>query len=117
MESHTCSTNIDTKGEEAFLQGKGVCQDYAYIFIALMHFAGIPARYTTGMIVGEGVSHAWVEALWNGKWYGLDSTNDVLVTEEHIKIGVGRDAKDCMINRGIMHGGGLHTQTIKVNVS
>lgn len=26
------------------------------------------------------------------------------------------DADDCMINRGIMHGGGLHTQKVNVNV-
>lgn len=39
-----------------------------------------------------------------------------MVLTDHIKIGVGRDAKDCMINRGIMHGGGLHTQKINVSV-
>lgn len=110
------STNIDTTAEEAFLQGKGVCQDYAHIFIALLHLAKIPARYVTGLIVGEGASHAWVEMLWNGKWYGFDPTNNCIVSEEHIKIGIGRDAKDCMINRGIMHGGGFHTQNIKVSV-
>lgn len=103
-----CSTNVDTTAEEAFLQGQGICQDYAHIFISLLHLAGIPARYVTGFIVGEGASHAWVEVLWNHKWYGLDPTNDMLVKEEHIKIGVGRDAKDCTINRGIMHGGGSH---------
>lgn len=110
------STTIFTTAEEAFSQGKGVCQDYAHIFIALLHLAGIPARYVTGLIVGEGASHAWVEILYQNKWYGLDPTNNMLVTDEHVKIGVGRDANDCMINRGIMHGGGLHTQTIKVNV-
>ena len=36
--------------------------------------------------------------------------------EDYIKIGIGRDAKDCMINRGIMHGGGLHTQKVTVQV-
>lgn len=110
------STNVDTSAEEAFMQGKGVCQDYAHIFISLMHLAGIPARYITGLIVGEGASHAWVEILWNDKWYGLDPTNDTIVDKDHIKIGVGRDAKDCMINRGIMHGGGFHTQSVKVTV-
>ena len=33
-----------------------------------------------------------------------------------LKIGVGRDAHDCMLNRGIMHGGGLHTQKVTVQV-
>lgn len=109
-------TDVYTTAEEAFTQGYGVCQDYAHIFIALLHLAGIPARYVTGLIVGEGASHAWVEILYNGKWYGIDPTNNTFIREEHIKIGVGRDAHDCMINRGIMHGGGFHLQTIKVDV-
>lgn len=109
-------TSIETTAEMAFELGKGVCQDYAHIFIALLHLAGISARYVTGLIVGEGASHAWVEILYQGKWYGLDPTNNIPVTDEHIKIGIGRDAKDCMLNRGIMHGGGLHTQTISVYV-
>lgn len=113
----TCSTSIETTAEEAFAQGHGVCQDYAHIFIALLHIEQIPARYVTGLIVGEGASHAWVEILCNGKWYGFDPTNNKVVSDEHIKIGVGRDASDCTINRGIMHGGGLHTQTIRVCVS
>lgn len=110
------STDIRTSAEEAFGLGHGVCQDYAHILIALLHQADIPARYVTGLIVGEGASHAWVEILVDGKWIGLDPTNDVPVTTEHIKIGVGRDARDCMINRGIMRGGGFHTQKVSVNV-
>lgn len=109
-------TNTETSAEEAFSLGYGVCQDYAHIFISLLYLAGIPARYVVGLIMGEGASHAWVEILHNGLWYGLDPTNNVPVTSDHIKIGIGRDAKDCMINRGIMHGGGLHTQKIVVNV-
>lgn len=110
------TTTIETTAEEAFSQGHGVCQDFAHIFISLMHLAGIPARYVTGLIVGEGASHAWVEILHDKKWYGLDPTNNMMVLDEHIKIGVGRDTHDCMINRGIMHGGGSHTQLIKVSV-
>lgn len=110
------STNVNTTAEEAFSQGYGVCQDYAHIMIAVLHKANIPARYVTGLIVGEGASHAWVEVWHDGKWYGLDPTNNKVVSDEHIKIGVGRDAHDCMINRGIMHGGGNHTQTINVCV-
>lgn len=110
------STNVNTSAEEAFDQGYGVCQDYAHIYIALLHLAGIPARYITGFIVGEGESHAWVEILYKDKWCGFDPTHDRIVNDEYIKIGVGRDAKDCMINRGIMHGGGLHTQKITVQV-
>ena len=44
------STNINTTAEEAFVQGQGVCQDYAHIFIALLHLAKIPSRYVTGKV-------------------------------------------------------------------
>lgn len=110
------TTQIDTTAEEAFEQGCGVCQDYSHIFISLLHLFGIPARYVTGFIIGEGATHAWVEILMDGKWYGLDPTHNERVKDNHIKLSVGRDARDCEINRGIMGGGGLHTQTIKVNV-
>ena len=110
-------TNVTTTAEEAWQQGKGVCQDYAHILIALMHLANVPARYVTGMMVGEGFSHAWVEILSDNIWYGLDPTNGCLVADDYIKIGVGRDASDCMINKGIIKGGGFQTQTVAVKVS
>ena len=109
-------TDVNTGAEAAWELGRGVCQDYAHILIALCRLAGIPARYVTGMLIGEGFSHAWVEILWKDRWYGLDPTNDLIVDDSHIKIGVGRDASDCMINRGIMKGGGTQTQKILVTV-
>ena len=109
-------TDIRTTAEEAWRLGKGVCQDYAHIMIALSRMEGIPARYVCGMLTGEGFSHAWAELLCGGRWYAFDPTNDVVVSDSHIKIGVGRDASDCEINRGVMMGGGNQSQIIRVNV-
>lgn len=109
-------TNIHTSAEEAWNLKKGVCQDYAHIMIALARMEGIPARYVCGMLVGEGYSHAWVELLCEDGWHAFDPTNDVTVSDSHIKLGVGRDAGDCEINRGVMHGGGTQTQQIQVTV-
>lgn len=110
-------TGVDTAAEEAWQLQKGVCQDYAHILISLCRMAGIPARYVAGMLIGEGYSHAWVEILSGNRWYALDPTNDCVVTDSHIKIGIGRDASDCMINRGVMTGGGRQTQDIRVVVT
>lgn len=99
-------TGVKTTAEEAFAQGKGVCQDFAHILISLLHLAGCSARYVTGFITGEGATHAWVEVASSGKWYGIDPCNNVDNLESYIKIGVGRDASECQINRGVMHGGG-----------
>ena len=109
-------TDVGTTAEEAWKLGRGVCQDYAHILIALLHMEKIPARYVTGMIPGEGASHAWVEIAKDGYWYGIDPTNDIPVGDNYIKIGEGRDAADCLINRGIMHGGGNQKQTVRVSV-
>ncbi len=110
-------TYINTTAEETWAERKGVCQDYAHILIALCRLENIPARYVAGMLEGEGLSHAWVEILTPDGWCALDATNDVEVTDSHIKINVGRDAADCMINRGIIIGGGGQTQEISVSVS
>lgn len=110
-------TDVDTTAEEAWKQRRGVCQDYAHILIALLHREKIPARYVTGMIPGEGASHAWVEVAKDGFWYGIDPANDIPVGDDYIKIGAGRDAADCQINRGIMHGGGSQKQCVRVSVN
>ena len=110
-------TEVTTDAEKAWQLGMGVCQDYAHIYITLLRMAGIPARYVCGFLVGEGASHAWVEALCQGKWVGFDPTNDCQVRDNHIKLGDGRDASECAINRGIMIGGGKQIQEISVTVS
>lgn len=109
-------TDVTTTAEQAWQLGRGVCQDYAHILVTLCRMEGIPARYVTGMLIAEGYSHAWVEIMCDHKWYGLDPTNDLIVDDAHIRIGVGRDAADCLINRGIMMGGGKQTQRIRVIV-
>lgn len=109
-------TTMNTSAEEAWTLGQGVCQDYAHILIALCHLSNIPARYVTGMMIGEGHSHAWVEILDHGYWYALDPTNNCIAADTYIKIGHGRTAKDCMLNKGLIKGGGRQIQTVTVSV-
>ena len=110
-------TGVQTTAEEALALGAGVCQDYAHILLALCRLEGIPARYVVGMLQGEGASHAWVEVLSQGCWYGLDPTNLLRVEGQHIKISCGRDYGDCILNQGVFLGGGTQTQTVRVSVS
>lgn len=110
------STGMKTTAEQAFAQGCGVCQDYAHILIALLHQAGISARYVAGLLIGEGASHAWVEVLDHGCWYGIDPTNDIPVEDSHIRLACGRDAGDCLINRGIVRGYCSQSQEVRVVV-
>ena len=109
-------TEIGTTAEEAFACGMGVCQDYAQIMLSLCRIKRIPCRYVTGMLVGEGASHAWVEVYTNGMWIPLDPTNQILVTDQHIKIAHGRDFSDTMVNQGVFIGNVTQKQDITVIV-
>ena len=105
-------TDVSTTAEEAFAGGKGVCQDYTHILLSLCRIERIPCRYVTGMLSGEGASHAWVEVLDQGKWKGLDPTNEVVVADDHIRIASGRDCRDCRMNHGRFVGNTRQCQTV-----
>ena len=85
-------TTIHTTAAMALSGGKGVCQDYAHILIALCRMAGIPARYVAGAMVGEGATHAWAEVWLDGVWTGADPTHCRMTDETYIKFSHGRDS-------------------------
>lgn len=110
------ATSAHESGEDAFARKQGVCQDYAHVMLSLLRMEGIPARYVTGMLVGEGASHAWVEALCGNWWYGFDPTNDLLVDDSYIRVSCGRDSADCAIIRGTFLGWAVQMQREQVIV-
>lgn len=110
------ATDIRTKAEDALRCGNGVCQDYAHIMISLCRMNKIPCRYVTGMMVGEGKSHAWVEVFSGDRWIGMDPTNSQLVDDHYIKIAHGRDYSDCLVNQGVFTGSVTQKQEICVHV-
>ena len=79
--------------------------------------AGIPARYVSGLPVGEGASHAWAEVWADGLWYGLDPTRGCAAHEGYLKLCVGRDYSDCPVERGVFSGGVTQTQTVFMKVT
>lgn len=109
-------TDIHTTAGEALDIGKGVCQDYAHIFIALCRLDGIPARYVAGLQIGEGATHAWAEIYDQGMWRGFDPTHNRFVDDVYIKLSHGRDYTDCILDRGIFYGQTTQSQKIYVNV-
>ena len=111
------TTAVSTTAGEAFLLEKGVCQDYAHVLITLCRMAKIPARYVSGLPVGEGASHAWAEIWADGLWHGIDPTRGCMAHEGYLKLCVGRDYNDCPIERGIFAGGGTQTQTVFMKVT
>ena len=94
--------------DDVLEQGKGVCQDFTHLMIAVLRSFGVPARYVSGYIHRpnrESQSHAWCEA-WLAElgWVGVDPTNDCPVTDHFIKVAVGRDFTDVPPNKGVYRG-------------
>ena len=70
----------------------------------------------SGMMLGEGATHAWVEAAVDGKWIGIDPANDCLVDDCYICFAHGRDYADCPVERGIFLGATSQSQEVLVSV-
>ncbi len=92
--------------------GRGVCQDYAHVMIAIVRSWGLPARYVSGYMyvtdqAPETATHAWVECrLPDLGWVGFDPTNRRLADARYVRIAVGRDYQDVAPTRGVLLGGG-----------
>ena len=104
------STGVGTTAAEAWAQKKGVCQDFAHIYLVISRLSGVPARYVSGFMPGEGAMHAWVETLVplvpgeEPRWLALDPTHDRLVTEKYVTVAVGREYGDVAPNTGGYYG-------------
>jgi transglutaminase-like putative cysteine protease len=105
-------TTIETTVDEILDHQGGVCQDFAHVLLQILRTLGIPCRYVSGYICphkngmrGEGATHAWVEA-WIPAygWAGIDPTNNVWVTNNHVKLAVGRNFSDCSPVKGTFKG-------------
>lgn len=95
------ATGIHTTAAQALALGHGVCQDYAHLMLALCRLCGLPARYVSGHLLGEGGTHAWVEVLLPapelpGKALALalDPTHNCETDLHYITVAVGRDYYD-----------------------
>jgi transglutaminase-like putative cysteine protease len=91
------STHVHTHMNDVLKDRRGVCQDFAHVFIGLCRALKIPARYVSGYLATEVASatHAWAEVFVPGHgWRGLDPTHDCQIGETYVKLGNGRDYAD-----------------------
>lgn len=107
-------TGVRTDAASALAGGKGVCQDYSHVMLALCRAAGLPARYVSGHLVGEGGSHAWVEVVVND-WLAttgravavaFDPTHNRRANQGYFTVAVGRDYAHVAPTSGTFEGGG-----------
>jgi transglutaminase-like putative cysteine protease len=96
-------TGVHTTAADAVAGGVGVCQDYAHVMLAVCRAAGLPCRYVSGHLVGEGGSHAWVEVVVADTSAGgagsavavpFDPTHNRRVGPDYFTVAVGRDYAD-----------------------
>jgi transglutaminase-like putative cysteine protease len=122
------ATTTSTPLDEVWRKRHGVCQDFAHMGIACIRSLGLPARYVSGYLrtypaegkprmVGADASHAWFSVYCPGTgWVDLDPTNDLIPTDEHITVAIGRDFSDVSPLSGILTGGGEHEVRVSVDV-
>jgi transglutaminase-like putative cysteine protease len=135
-------TDVFTTVPDIIAARRGVCQDFAHVLIALCRSIQVPARYVSGYIVtshqnqtqslggmtqsqsqsqeprrGADASHAWVEVFTplHG-WRGLDPTNNLVASEHHVKMAIGRDYRDVSPSRGAYRGGASEHLSVIVSV-
>jgi transglutaminase-like putative cysteine protease len=107
------ATSIDTTAARAFGLAQGVCQDYAHIMLCLCRLCGLPARYVSGHLLGEGGSHAWVEVIvpdpsvvGGAMAVPFDPTHGREVGLSYLTVAVGREYSDVAPTYGTYSGDG-----------
>jgi transglutaminase-like putative cysteine protease len=116
-------THSGTSAAEAFALKRGVCQDYAHIFVACARTGGVPARFVSGHflrsdgMIDQRAGHAWAEAFVPDLgWVGFDPANCICTTDAHVRVAVGLDYLGAAPVRGTRYGGGTETLSVAVKV-
>jgi transglutaminase-like putative cysteine protease len=126
----TGATTVTTMPPMSFALRRGVCQDFAHIMISGLRGIGLPAAYVSGYLrtmprsdptrlQGADAMHAWV-LVWCGAetgWIGLDPTNAVIASDQHVVLAVGRDYTDVAPMDGVIVGSGGQQIDVAVNVT
>ena len=116
-------TSVTTTAAEALAGGQGVCQDAAHVMIALCRAIGLPARYVSGHLLGEGGTHAWVEVIVAdadaARAVALDPCNGCPAGADYLTIATGRDYTDVAPTSGTYVGAarGILTATKQLDVA
>jgi transglutaminase-like putative cysteine protease len=118
-------TGVHTTAAEALAIGAGVCQDYAHVMLAACRACGLPSRYVSGHLLGQGGTHAWVEVVLpttdgtgDAIAHAFDPTHASRGGLGYVTVAVGGDYADVAPTSGTYRSGapGRLTATKKVSV-
>jgi transglutaminase-like putative cysteine protease len=117
------ATHPATTAAEAFAKRRGVCQDFAHVFIACARALGVPSRYVSGYLrqddgeTAQVASHAWAEAHVEGLgWVGFDPVHGLCPNEAYVRVAAALDQLGAAPVRGARIGGGAEEMTVNVRV-
>lgn len=117
------ATTGATTADLAWQARRGVCQDFAHIFISAARSRRIPARYVSGYYLRtdrqeQEAGHAWAEAYVEGLgWVGFDPAHAVCMTDRHVRVAVGADYLEAAPARGAQIGGADEVLAVNVQVA
>ncbi|HYS96974.1 MAG TPA: transglutaminase family protein, partial [Candidatus Dormibacteraeota bacterium] len=118
------STGVRTTAAEALALGAGVCQDYAHVMLSLCRASGIPSRYVSGHLLGQGGTHAWVEVVLptgdgtgDAIAYAFDPTHASRGGLGYVTVAVGADYSDVAPTSGTYLSGARGRLTASKKVS
>ena len=123
MTYDTVPTDSTTSAVEAIALRRGVCQDFAHVFISAARHLGFPARYVSGYLYEPDIptntgGHGWAEVhIADLGWVGFDPTNGHSPSEEYIRVAIGLDYLAAAPIRGARFGGSGETLKVSVEVS
>ncbi|MGD9545000.1 MAG: transglutaminase domain-containing protein [Methylocystis sp.] len=115
-------THAATTAAECLERRKGVCQDFAHLFIACAREIGAPARYVSGYFLrsdteDQVAGHAWAEAYVDDLgWVGFDPAHGVSPHENHVRVAAALDYLGAAPIRGARAGGAGETMDVRVCV-
>jgi transglutaminase-like putative cysteine protease len=107
------TTGVHTTAAEALEGGRGVCQDYAHLMLAVCRSVGLRCRYVSGHLIGEGGSHAWVEVVMANPSdpvgrptvaVAFDPTHERRAERGYFTVAIGRDYADVAPTAGTFEG-------------
>lgn len=119
-------TGVRTTAAEALAGGAGVCQDYAHVMLAVCRACGVPSRYVSGHLLGQGGTHAWVEVVLpirdgtgDAIAHAFDPTHASRGGLGYVTVAVGADYADVAPTSGHYRSGapGSLTATKKVTLT
>ncbi|HZF44208.1 MAG TPA: transglutaminase family protein [Sphingomonadaceae bacterium] len=119
----TGDMDVTRTAAQSLALGRGVCQDFAHVFIAAARELDVPTRYVSGHLFqrdgrpDQAAAHAWAESWVDGiGWIGFDPANGICPDDAYVRVAVGLDYREAAPLSGARLGGGAERLDVAVSI-